>query len=1271
MTDDALTARVAGAKFLEGGGQLGALMRTKDWSTTPLGPLDGWPQSLRSMVSVMLTAPQPSYIFWGPELAILYNDRGLPFVGLKHPECLGVTIREVLKEAWPVLGPLVEGVIATGAPVFLENLLIPLERAGFLQDGYFTFSYIAIRNEFAAVGGILVVVNETTGQVLGARRLGLIREQSLRAALCSTVAEVLRSTEEVLGQAPADLPFGLLYALRGERAHLVVSAGIERGLAATPIDVDLRGALAWPLAEVARSGSEILVDDLATRFGALPGGPSGEPAQRALLIPFDGTGVGSATHVLIAGLNPRYLLDDDARSFLQLLARQIAASLTSIRALEEKTQLAAQLAELDRQKTEFFSNVSHEFRTPLTLMIGTVEEALEHKHELRGEPLATVHRNALRLLKLVNNLLDFSRHEAGRARASYRPANLGELTADLASGFRSAIESADVAFEISCAPSSEPTWVDAEMWEKIVLNLLSNAFKFTFDGKISVNLRYLDGEAVLAVSDTGVGIPADELPRLFERFHRVQGARSRTHEGSGIGLALVAEMSRLHGGAVEVQSRVGLGTTFTVTIPRGSAQLTRQPSQTPPLPTTSSGAAAYVGEALRWLPEGGARASAADVPAPNHAPHTSRILIADDNADMRDYLTRLLSERWRVETAPDGLKALAQATAQPPDAIVSDVMMPGLDGLALVRALRQDERTREVPVILLSARADQQSTMNALEQGASDYMVKPFSARELLARVGAQIEIAAAHRAARQRVESFLMEAPAAIAVLRGPSLIYVLANQRYEELVGGRHCVGMAARVALPELAAQGVWDLIDRVFATGEPFVADSFPAQLSRGKGGEAEQGYFNWTAQPTRGLDGAIDGVMIFAVEVTEQVRALQKLERASAVEQTLRADAEAASDRAEAANRTKDEFLAMLGHELRNPLAPISTALQLMRLRGFEGAERERAVIERQVRHLEGLVSDLLDVSRIAQGKVQLNRAQVELSDVLRDAIEMASPLLEQRHHRLSVAVPSSGMAIDGDSDRLRQVFANLITNAAKYTEPKGAIAIEAQRRDGVIVVHVNDNGLGISAEMLPLVFDLFSQVPQSLARSQGGLGLGLSIVRSIVELHGGQVHADSGGLGKGSTFVVELPAAPAVATVARASVTSLKRLPAPVAAGMRVLIVDDNEDAAELLAEMLGTLGYATQVAHDGPRALQVALEFKPEFALLDIGLPVMDGYEVARRLREEPSLRGLRLVAITGYGQQEDRRRSEKAGFDAHLVKPVELDAITDLLRGDFADTP
>jgi signal transduction histidine kinase/ActR/RegA family two-component response regulator len=363
--------------------------------------------------------------------------------------------------------------------------------------------------------------------------------------------------------------------------------------------------------------------------------------------------------------------------------------------------------------------------------------------------------------------------------------------------------------------------------------------------------------------------------------------------------------------------------------------------------------------------------------------------------------------------------------------------------------------------------------------------------------------------------------------------------------------------------------------------------------------------------------------------------------------------------AESANRAKDQFLAMLGHELRNPLAPILTALQLIRLRGTESAERELTVIERQADHLARLVDDLLDVSRIARGAVELKKKRVELAELVAKAIEMASPLIEQRQHDLVVRVSPRGLTIDADPARMAQVISNLLTNAAKYTECGGRIYVGATRGANHVELKVRDTGIGIPRETLPSIFEMFVQERQSLDRSHGGLGLGLSIVRNLVALHGGTVSAHSEGRGSGSEFTITMPAVgdPLVAEDAPAADA------VPHEIGHRILVVDDNEDVASLMAECLQILGNTTRVAHDGPAALRIAEEFSPDFALLDIGLPIMDGYELARRLREQTTHR-LRLIAVTGYGQDADKQRAADASFDAHLVKPVSVSRLQHAIR-------
>ncbi len=1251
--------------FLAGGGETGALMRAIDWSKTPLGAVDTWPQSLRTCIRIILTSRQPMFVWWGDALINLYNDAYKAIVGGKHPEALGQPASVVWREIWAEIGPRAASAMRNNEGTYDEALLLIMERNGYAEETYYTFSYSPVPNDQGGTGGIICANTNDTQRIIGERQISLLRELAARTAHADTFEHACTLSAACLEANAYDLPFALLYVADPANRHatLAASSGIAAGHAAAPTQLGLDGDSVWPLGEVLDSHEARVVEGLDRRFADLPAGPWPQPPTRALVIPVMASSRLGRAGILIVGLNPFRLVDDGYRGFLSLVAGQISASIANAEAREEEKRRADALAEIDRAKTVFFSNVSHEFRTPLTLMLGPTEDALATPEQaLLGEDLKTVHRNELRLLKLVNQLLDFSRIEAGRITASYEPTDLSSLTVDLASAFRSAMERGGLRFEVDCPPLPEPVYVDREMWEKIVLNLVSNAFKFTLEGSVRVGLHALDDHVELTVADTGGGIPEAELPRLFDRFHRVENTRSRTHEGSGIGLALVHDLVRLLGGTIDVESELGRGTTFAVAIPKGSAHLpatAHKPDANEPASTAR--ARSFVAEALRWLPSNDSPSSP-HAQAAESAPTArsqARILVADDNADMRDYVTRLLSQHWVVDAVADGAQALAAARSRRPDLVLADVMMPELDGFALVRELRADARTAPIPIILLSARAGEEATAEGLRSGADDYVVKPFSSSSLLVRVesalaAARVRAAATAAAERERksLYSLFMTGPAAIALLRGPELIVELANHRMLEVWGKTDAiVGKPLMDALPELRGQPYPEILREVLRSGTAYHAEGASAMLDRNRDGQLQQLFFDFSYEPVRDNDGHVDGILVFAVEVTQEVLA--------------RRATEAALREAETANRAKDEFLAILGHELRNPLAPITTALHLMRLRAGDVALKERAVIERQVNHLARLVDDLLDVSRITRGKVELKKRPLEIAEIVARAIELASPLLEQRQHQLRITVPAHGLTVTGDSMRLAQTVSNLIMNAAKYTEHGGEIDISAGRDGDQIFLIVRDNGIGIDPEVLPRIFDLFVQDRQALDRSQGGLGLGLAIVRSLVAMHGGGVTARSEGKGRGSEFEIRLPAtihdADARAPLARSqSPTDSSRREA-----LRILVVDDNEDGATLLAETLAELGYETRVAHDGPEALRVAAEFAPDVGLLDIGLPLMDGYELARRLRELEGLAGpLRLVAVTGYGQAADRDRAKRAGFDAHLVKPVQLDQLASVIK-------
>jgi len=588
---------VQGNESLVGGGAMGARMRATDWSRTALGPPSSWSQGLRSALSICLESSFPIALYWGPTLTLVYNDAWSPILGTKHPWALGRSAREVWPEIWDTIGPMFEQVMSAGQGTYSEDALLPMRRHGYVEECYFNFTFSPVRGA-AGVEGVFNAVIETTYRVVSERRNRLLRDLADAMTGARSAAEACSLAVSSLAAGTQDVPFCSLYLVGSD------GGGARVDLAACAALPEAVKTAVWPLEAARASGKVQVVDDVSSRLGfSPPGGAWPEPSSAALVAPL--VAAGTTWGFLVLGANPRRAIDDDYRQFVERAAALIAGVVANANAYEAERQRAEALAAIDRAKTAFFSNVSHELRTPLTLILGPVEDALAAStRALAGDNLETVHRNSLRLLKLINSVLDFSRIEAGRIQACYEPTDLAAMTRDLASAFRAAIERGGVRYEVVCPPLAESVFVDRSMWEKIVLNLISNAFKFTFEGSISVALALGPDSAELRVSDTGCGIPAPELSRVFERFHRIEGARGRTHEGSGIGLALVKDLVALHGGSIDVDSEVGRGTTFRVRIPRGDQHLpteqvvhgARAPS--PPALWT----APFVEEAMRWLP---------------------------------------------------------------------------------------------------------------------------------------------------------------------------------------------------------------------------------------------------------------------------------------------------------------------------------------------------------------------------------------------------------------------------------------------------------------------------------------------------------------------------------------------------------------------------------------------------------------------------------------------------------------------------------------------
>jgi PAS domain S-box-containing protein len=1153
----------ATSRVLAGGGEAGALARSVDWSRTALGPVEGWSQAQRSAAALVLHNDSGMLLWWGPEFVQIYNNAYRPVLGDKHPRAMGQPFRECWTEVFHIVGPMADRPFRGGPASSSDDLPLLINRRVPREETHFRLAYSPVPDETVqptGVGGVLATVTEISEQAYAERQLHTLRELAARgAAEAKTVEQACATAATTLSENAWDVPFALFYLLdyRGERARLVASVGFNAApdpeLAPAEIDLAAANPCPWPVREVAAQRRVVSAEIPAQYLEAVPQSPWAEAPRTAIALPLDAPEHAHPYGVLVCGVSPHRVLDAGYRTFFELVAAQAVTLIRSASAFEEERKRAEALAEIDRAKTAFFSNVSHEFRTPLTLLLGPTEDLLGGAHgELtlpQREQLGILHRNGLRLQKLVNSLLDFARLEAGRIQASYEPVDLAALTRDLASAFRSAIERAGLQLRVDCPTLEAQVYVDRDMWEKIVLNLLSNAFKFTFEGRIEVSL-HVEGarreQVVLRVSDTGVGVAEQELPRLFERFHRIEGGRARTHEGSGIGLALVQELARLHGGFVRAESRLGAGTTFTVAIPAGSAHLpVDRIGARASLPPTSLGAAPFVEEALRWLPEDRA-GSAPPAPhvlrsepaarAPVRAPAT--ILLADDNADMRDYVRRILERHWTVEAVEDGEKALAVARERKPDLVLTDVMMPVLDGFGLLRELRKDGRTKSTPVLMLSARAGEEARLDGLEAGAEDYLVKPFSARELVARVSTHLEVARLRRTLeserdrfraifemaevslweedfseveqlvdRWRAEhgadlrAFLEANPDAVSQAIGlvrivdvnPATLRMFGATEKQQLLGSLH------NVFLPESRRVFVDELI--AIAEGRAtFAAEAAVRTLSG-------QRIDVLLTMGLAGNHGSCGRVLVTLVDISAQKLAQREREtRLSEAERAL---------------NFSETFVGILGHDLRNPLgAIVTTADVLLRQDANARVSRPLQRIRNSADRMARMIEQILDFTRARiGGGIPLEPRPVQLQTLARQLVEElegAAPVPVA----LNVRGDTAG---EWDADRLGQVLSNLLANAIEHGSPSEPIRVDIDGSAPDAVRIEIWNGGAIPEALQPTLFDPFRRAAGSRTMEQSkGLGLGLYIVQQVVLAHGGTIDLQSTP-SEGTRFLITLP----------------------------------------------------------------------------------------------------------------------------------------------------
>jgi signal transduction histidine kinase/DNA-binding response OmpR family regulator len=1206
----------------------------------------------------MLNSRYPIALYWGAELALLYNDAWSAIPGGKHPWALGRPGREVWPEIWGTIGPLFDTVRATGEGVWQEDELLPMLRHGYVEECYFNFTFSPVRGEDGTIDGIFNAVVETTDRVLSERRLRTLSRMGERTNFSLSAEAACAWATNILAENDADVPFALVYLREGDEARLASSTSLEPGSACAPnrLFLNSKEPQIWPLTAAMAQARALIIPspagtDLTSTYWS-------EPIAEVVVVPISSAAEERPTAFLVIGANPRRRVDATYRSFFELAAGHIGTALATARAYEDERRRAQALAEIDRAKTTFFSNISHEFRTPLTLMLGPLEEALTAAADASDQKvrLDLVHRNALRLLRLVNALLDFSRIEAGRVEATFQPTNLAALTADLASSFRAATEKAGVKLIVDTPQLPQPVYVDRDMWEKIVLNLVSNAFKFTLAGEIAIALREVDGSVVLSVRDTGVGIPVAELPKLFDRFYRVEGVKGRSFEGSGIGLALVHELVKLHGGTIGVDSKEGLGTTFTVAVPLGRAHL-------PPgrvRVAAEDGAAAirpqaYLEEALRWLPNDESRNIVLDLGASRDSLHSNagedgatarnRVLLVDDNADLRDYIARLLVEAgYAVETVPDGERALTVLAERRPDLLITDVMMPELDGFGLLRKIRDRDELRDLPVIMLSARAGEEAKLEGLDAGVDDYLTKPFSARELLARTAANIKLARLRREAadavrmserklrelnatleqrvaealaEKRLFADLIETTDAFVQAVDPEFRWLAINcaatDEFERIYGVRPKVGQSmldviAHMPEHQAAVRAVWS---RALA-GEEFTEVGEFGDRSR------DRRFYEMKYYVLRGSAGERIGAYQFAYNVTDRIREQERLAQA---EEQLRQ-----AQKMEAVG----QLTGGIAHDFNNLLQGVAGSLDLIRRKPGDRehvkrwAEAGFAAAERGSR----LTAQLLAFSR-AQ-KMELK--PVALSDLVSEFREMIDRTIGA-HIRIELDLTTDGVQVLGDEIQIEMAVLNLALNArdampdgGKLTISTRPVRLEADpnlANGDYVELAVRDTGVGMSPDVVARAFDPFFTT-KSIGK---GTGLGLSQVYEAMRQAGGSVRIESRP-GEGTTVRLLLRRTDDLPFGSEADRSGAETDPFTA----KVLVVDDDPDVRRFLSESLDALGLEVVEAEDGYAGLAALERSSPDLMIVDFAMPGLNGAELAKRVLEKRP--DLPIVFATGFAE-------------------------------------
>ncbi|SKB82114.1 ATP-binding protein [Dyadobacter psychrophilus] len=996
-------------EFLAGGGEMGERIRQYDWDSTNLGNPEQWPQSLKTCVRIMLSSKQPIWIGWGDQLIKLYNDAYIDIVRGKHPIALGQPASVVWKDIWKDIEPLLSRAMQKDEGTYVESQLLIMERSGFPEETYYTFSYTPVLGADGLPSGIICYNTADTDRIINERALKTMQQLDT-VAHKKTEEEVYAQATKALSSNTRDFPFSLVYKIKhdGTNAEIVSCSGFTNKPADGKVDLNSGGAVGSGILRAIHE-NRIIESDMDGQWPEVPQGAWDIPPRVFVDIPIKSANRQFPLAVLTVGLNPYRKFDDAYRNFIQVIADQIALGVNNALAYEEERKRAEALEALDKAKTLFFTNISHEFRTPLMLILGPLE-ALLNKPDIaltaeERQNIEVTHRNALRLLKLVNSLLDFSRIESGRHLANFVLTDLATYTRNLSANFRSVIEKADLQLHVNTADHIPPVYLDRQMWEKVVFNLLSNAFKYTLEGAITVDLSTHNENAVLTVRDTGVGIPESELPHMFERFHRVQNTAGRTYEGTGIGLSLIKELIQLHQGTIQVESVEGKGSCFTVSIPLGKGHLPVTQIFEDDASLEIAGSNVFLQEAAALVGKQAFLQNRTDGErsiVPDDA--NELVLIVDDNADMRQHIQSLIATKYRTITATNGLDALDKIGRYKPTLVLSDIMMPEVDGIELLKRVKANPETAQVPVILVTARAGEDSKIEGYDIGADDYLVKPFSANEMLARIKAQVKM---HNARK--------------------------------------------------------------KIFEDQKLFTE-------------ELEQ-------------------------KVQQRTQDLVK------------------------ANKELESFNYVASHDLQEPLRKIQTFIHLI----HKNRQDEKATqvyydkISSSAQRMSDLIQSVLTYSRLA--KTGEDYSAVDLNKIVQD-IEIDFELLiaEKQAVIKTINLP----VMQANAFQINQLFSNLISNSLKFSTESPEIRISSQIVKGDKVVaptfvnpgqqfyHItfSDNGIGFEQEFSEKIFSLFQRLHGK--HEYSGTGIGLSIVKKIVEQHEGYITAESSP-GNGTVFNIWFP----------------------------------------------------------------------------------------------------------------------------------------------------